>query len=85
MGFRFRKSINLGSGFRLNLGKRGVGISAGIRGFRVGVNRRGTYGSVGIPGTGMSYSAQGKGCAGLALLILLPTLACGAACIALRG
>ncbi|MFR8598276.1 MAG: DUF4236 domain-containing protein, partial [Clostridioides difficile] len=29
MGFNFRKSINLGGGLKLNLGKKSVGISAG--------------------------------------------------------
>jgi hypothetical protein len=38
MGWFFRKSINLGGGVRLNLSKRGVGMSAGVRGFRVGVS-----------------------------------------------
>ena len=32
MGFRFRKSIKLGKGVRLNLSKRGVGMSFGIPG-----------------------------------------------------
>lgn len=53
MGLRFRKSISLGKGLRLNLSKSGLGISGGIRGFRVGVNSRGSYMSAGIPGTGI--------------------------------
>lgn len=56
MGLRIRRSIQLFPGLRLNLGKTGVGISAGVRGLRVGVDSRGRkYGSVGIPGTGISY------------------------------
>lgn len=35
MGFRFRKSINMGGGFRLNLSKSGVGYSWGTKGFRI--------------------------------------------------
>ena len=56
MGFRYRKSINLGGGFRINLSKSGVGYSWGTKGYRVtrtasGKTRR-TYS---IPGTGISY------------------------------
>ena len=32
MGFRFRKSINLGGGFRVNLSKSGIGYSWGTKG-----------------------------------------------------
>ncbi len=56
MGLRYRKSINLGGGVRLNVGKKGVGLSAGTRGLRYSVNssgRRTT--SAGIPGTGLGY------------------------------
>ena len=35
MGLRFRKSINLGGGFRINLSKSGVGYSWGAKGYRV--------------------------------------------------
>ena len=55
MGLRFRKSISIAPGVKLNLSKSGVGISTGVKGLRVGVNSRGTYGSVGIPGTGIHY------------------------------
>lgn len=57
MGWSFRKSIRITKGVRLNLGKRGIGVSAGIKGFRVGVNSRGTYVSSSIPGIGL-YSQQ---------------------------
>lgn len=56
MGIRFRKSINLGGGFRINLSKSGVGYSWGVPGYRTtrtttGKKRK-TYS---IPGTGISY------------------------------
>ena len=35
MGFRYRKSINLGGGFRINLSKSGVGYSWGTKGYRI--------------------------------------------------
>lgn len=63
MGFRFRKSVSLFPGVRLNIGKKGLGVSAGVKGARVGVNSKGTYSSVGIPGTGISsvnYHGKGK-------------------------
>lgn len=41
MGWYFRKSLNLGSGLRLNFSKSGVGLSAGAKGFRFGINPRG--------------------------------------------
>lgn len=56
MGFRLRKSINLGAGIRLNLSKSGVGMSAGVKGFRAGVNSKGQrYTNASLPGTGISY------------------------------
>ncbi|WP_297378513.1 DUF4236 domain-containing protein, partial [Anaerococcus sp.] len=35
MGIRFRKSINLGKGFRINMSKTGLGFSWGGKGFRL--------------------------------------------------
>lgn len=57
MGIRYRKSIGLGKGVRLNVGKGSLGISAGVKGAHVSVNsKRGVTTSVGAPGTGVSYS-----------------------------
>ncbi len=56
MGFRFRKSIKLFPGVRLNLSKSGVSASIGRPGTTVNISERGTRGTVGIPGTGISYS-----------------------------
>lgn len=54
---RYRKSIGLGKGVRLNVGKGSLGISAGVKGAHVSVNsKRGVTTSVGAPGTGVSYS-----------------------------
>lgn len=55
MGFRFRKSINLG-GFRINLSKSGIGYSFGVKGFRL--TRKaggGVRTTIGVPNTGLSY------------------------------
>ena len=57
MGMRYRKSIGLGKGVRLNVSKGSLGISAGVKGAHVSVNsKRGVTTSVGAPGTGVSYS-----------------------------
>ena len=56
MGFRYRKSINLGGGFRINLSKSGVGYSWGVKGFRVTKTASGrTRKTYSIPGTGISW------------------------------
>lgn len=59
MGLNFRKSINLGNGFKLNIGKKSVGISGGVKGARVSVNSSGRKtATFSIPGTGLSYSVN---------------------------
>lgn len=56
VSFRFRKSVNLGGGLRLNFSKTGVGLSAGIPGARYSVHSSGrTVRTVGLPGTGMYF------------------------------
>jgi Protein of unknown function (DUF4236) len=54
MSLRFRKSVKLFPGVKINLGKTGIGMSTGLKGAHIGVNKRGTYTNVGIPGTGIS-------------------------------
>ena len=55
MGFRFRKSFKIAPGVRVNVGKKSVGISAGVKGARVSVNSKGRVTkTVGIPGTGLT-------------------------------
>jgi tetratricopeptide (TPR) repeat protein len=54
--FRFRRSIRLGPGVRLNVGKTGLGVSMGVRGARRSFHSSGREtASVGIPGTGLGY------------------------------
>ena len=56
MGMRFRKSIKLGGGTKLNLSKSGVGVSTGVKGFRVSKNTSGrSRVTSSLPGTGLSY------------------------------
>lgn len=62
MGLRFRKSISLGKGVRVNISKSGIGMSAGVKGARIGLSsRKGTYVSGGIPGTGIYGISYAKG------------------------
>jgi len=58
MGFRFRKSIKLFPGVRINLSKSGVSTSVGVKGATVNFSEKGTRGTVGIPGTGVSYTER---------------------------
>lgn len=53
MGLTFRQSLSLPGGFRLNLGKSGVGASWG---FRVGTGPHGPRMNVSLPGTGLGWS-----------------------------
>ena len=61
MGVRYRKSINLGGGFRVNLSQNGVGYSWGVKGYRITKTADGrTRRTVSIPGTGISYVDEHK-------------------------
>ena len=61
MGFRYRKSINLGGGFRVNISKSGVGYSWGVKGYRITRTADGrTRQTASIPGTGISYVSEHK-------------------------
>ena len=56
MGLRFRKSISLFPGVRLNFSKSGMSVSSGVPGFRKTINTKGQVTTtVGIPGTGLYY------------------------------
>ena len=62
MGFRFRKSINLGGGFKINLSKSGIGYSFGTKGYRVTKKASGgTRSTLSVPGTGISYVHETNG------------------------
>lgn len=55
MGFRYRKSKNVGP-FRINFGKNGIGWSVGGKGFRYTKKANGgTRTTTSIPGSGMSW------------------------------
>ena len=56
MSAYFRKSIKIAPGIRINLSKRGTGVSFGTRGAHVSLSPTGRVTkTVGIPGTGIYY------------------------------
>ncbi len=61
MGFRFRKSIKILPGVKINLSAGSVSTSIGVRGATVNVGKRGTRATVGLPGSGISYSQKLSG------------------------
>lgn len=54
--FRFRRSIRILPGVRLNLGKTGISTSIGVRGAQLTLGRGKVRTTVGLPGTGLSYT-----------------------------
>src|ERR1700730_8283699 len=56
MGLRFRRTITLIPGVRLNLSKSGVSTSLGPRGMHYTIGPKGTRTTVGLPGSGLSYT-----------------------------
>lgn len=59
MGFRFRKSVKIAPGVKVNFGKKSVGLSIGNKGGGISFNSKtGSRARVSIPGTGLSYSSK---------------------------
>ena len=58
MGLRYRKSVRICKGVRVNFSKSGASVSVGGRGHTVNFSNKGTRTTVGIPGTGLSYSTM---------------------------
>jgi hypothetical protein len=56
MGFRFRRSVKILPGIRLNFGKRGISTSIGVRGAHVTIGKTGVRTTVGLLGGGLSYT-----------------------------
>ena len=54
--FRFRRSVKIAPGVRLNFSKSGVSTSIGTRGAHVTLGHGKVRKTVGIPGTGVSYT-----------------------------
>ena len=60
MGFRFRRTIRLGKGLRINISKSGTSLSLGHRGATVNFGPKGEKLTLGLPGSGLSYSQMIK-------------------------
>ena len=61
MGWRFRKTIKLAPGIKLNVGKKGItSATLGKRGASINIGSKGAYTNIGIPGTGLSYRKKIK-------------------------
>lgn len=59
MGWRFRKSVKLAPGVKLNFGKKSVGVSVGGKYSGVSINSKtGVTTRTSIPGTGISYTQK---------------------------
>ena len=59
MGVRFRKSVNIAPGVKVNVGKKSVGVSVGGKYGGVSVNSKsGVHTRTSIPGTGISYTKK---------------------------
>ncbi len=56
MGFRFRRTIRIAPGIRVNLSRSGVSTSVGVRGAHVTLGHGRVRESLGVPGTGLSYT-----------------------------
>jgi len=61
MALRFRKSIKLAPGIRMNLSGSGASWTLGPRGASIGIGKRGTFLNSGIPGTGLSSRTRLSG------------------------
>ena len=58
MPFRFRRSIRIAPGVRLNIGKRGLSTLVGGRDAHLSVGHGTTRATVSAPGTGVSYTTS---------------------------
>jgi len=58
MAMRFRKSLKLAPGLRLNISKKGASVRVGPKGAGYTVGTSGQRVSAGIPGTGVSVSSK---------------------------
>ena len=56
MALRFRKSIKIAPGIRLNVSKGGISTSLGGKGATVNISKKGARVTAGIPGSGLSAS-----------------------------
>lgn len=58
MGFRFRKTLKIAPGVKLNVSKSGISTSIGGNGLTINLKNGQSKTTVGVPGTGLSYSTS---------------------------
>lgn len=58
MAIRFRRTMKIAPGVKVNFSKRGVSTSVGPKGFTHTIGKGGVYRNVGIPGTGISARSK---------------------------
>lgn len=58
MPIRFRKSIKILPGVRLNLSKSGISVTLGGKLFSLNLGKTGTYANVDLPGSGLVYRTR---------------------------
>lgn len=61
MNFRFRKSMKILPGVRINLTQRGLSANVGGKHANIGIGKRGVRANASIPGTGISGTQQLSG------------------------
>ncbi len=80
MGFRYRRSIRIARGVRVNVSKSGTSLSLGGRGVTTNIGPRGTRTTFSLPGTGLSYQTSRRSSGGgsaLGGLLMLVLVGCG--------
>jgi hypothetical protein len=58
--FRFRRSVRIAPGLRLNIGKSGLSATIGRRGAHVTVGKGRTTTTLSAPGTGLSWTSTNR-------------------------
>jgi hypothetical protein len=61
MPLRFQRRIKVAPGISINLNKRSVSASFGIRGSHMTIGPKGTRTTVGLPRTGLFYTTYNRG------------------------
>lgn len=77
MGLRFRKTLKLAPGLRINLARKGASISVGGKGLTYNIGKNGTRSTAGLPGSGLSYSTYKRhsgGWSGIAWVLIIAAL-----------
>lgn len=56
MPWRFRRSVRVAKGVRINFGKKGMSLTTGRKGFHTTIGHGQVRTTIGMPGTGISYT-----------------------------